>query len=119
MPIAYSVMLPLGTQAPDFALPGTDGKTYRLADFDRAKALLVVFTCNHCPYAQAVEPRLIEIANDYAARGLKLVLINSNDAANYPEDSFPNMQRRAQEKNYPFPYLYDESQAVARAYSAA
>src|SRR5206468_817191 len=115
MPMAYSVMLPLGTRAPDFALPGADGKTYNLADFEGAKALLVVFTCNHCPYAQAIEGRLIQLANDFKEQGLKVVLINSNDAVNYPEDSFPNMQRRAKEKNYPFPYLYDESQAVARA----
>ncbi len=119
MPLTYSVMLPLGTAAPNFMLPGADGQTYRLASFEGAKALLIVFTCNHCPYAQAVEDRLIQITNDYRKQGLQVVLINSNDAVNYPDDSFPNMQRRAREKNYPFPYLYDESQSVARAYSAA
>ena len=119
MPVAYSVMLPLGTAAPGFTLPGADGQTYSLASFEGASALVIVFTCNHCPYAQAMEDRLIQIARDYENQGLKMVLINSNDASNYPEDSFPNMQRRAKEKNFLFPYLYDESQSVARAYSAA
>lgn len=119
MGLAYSVMQPLGFKAPDFSLSGVDGKTYRLADFEAARALLIVFTCNHCPYAMAIEDRLITLHREFQGRGLATALINSNDAANYPEDSFPNMQRRAREKNYPFPYLYDEAQSVARAYAAA
>ena len=119
MVLTYSKMSALGMAAPDFALPATDGKTCTLASFREAPALLVVFTCNHCPYAQAVEDRLIAIGRDYAGRGLAVALINSNDAENYPEDSFPNMKRRAEARRYPFPYCYDESQAVARAYGAA
>lgn len=119
MALTYSAMLELGTPAPAFALPATDGRTYTLDSFRGAKALLVVFTCNHCPYAQAVEDRLIEIGRDYRDRGLAVVLINSNDAGQYPEDSFENMMRRAEAKRYPFPYCYDETQSVARAYHAA
>lgn len=119
MALTYSTMLPLGTVAPDFNLPGTDGKTYTLADFAGARALLVVFTCNHCPYAVAVEDRLITLARQFEPSGLRVVAINSNDATNYPADSFPNMQQRAREKAFPYPYLHDASQQVARAYAAA
>src|SRR5512134_1017403 len=83
--------LAIGTKAPDFSLPGTDGKTYSLADFAGNKALLIVFTCNHCPYAQGVEDRLIKIGRDYQPHGLAMALISSNDVVNYPEDSFENM----------------------------
>jgi peroxiredoxin len=107
-----------GDAAPDFALPGVDGKTYRLVDFGKDPYLLVVFWCNHCPYVQAWEGRMIELAQRYAAKGVRVVLINSNDARAYPEDSFPSMARRAQDKHYPFPYLQDESQEVARSYGA-
>jgi peroxiredoxin len=112
-------MLPLGTPAPAFALPVATGGVCRLDSFDGARALLVVFTCNHCPYARAVEDRLIDIGRDYAPRGLGMILINSNDAANYPDDSFEKMRERAEAGQYPFPYAFDESQAVARAYGAA
>lgn len=119
MSLTYSTMMELGTLAPDFMLPATDGKTYRLASFADCPALLVVFSCNHCPYAQAVEDRLIRIGREFIPRGLGMVLINSNDAAEYPDDSFEAMTRRANAKEYPFPYLHDESQEVARAYHAA
>ena len=107
-----------GDPAPDFALPGVDGRTYRLADFAQDPYLLVVFWCNHCPYVQAWEARLIEIGRRYRAQGVGAVLINSNDARAYPEDRFDSMVRRAREKGYPFPYLVDESQTVAQAYGA-
>lgn len=106
------------TAAPDFALPGVDGTTYSLASFKDAKALVVVFSCNHCPYVQACEGRFVELQRDYAQRDVRLVAINSNDAADYPEDSFEAMKRRAAEKGFNFPYLRDESQQVAKAYGA-
>ncbi|MBI5202788.1 MAG: thioredoxin family protein [Elusimicrobia bacterium] len=104
--------------APDFSLPGVDGKTYALASFKDAKALVVVFSCNHCPYVQAYEGRMIELQKDYAARGVRLVAINSNDAVNYPDDSFDAMKARAEELGFNFPYLHDESQQAAKAYGA-
>jgi peroxiredoxin len=108
----------LGTAAPDFSLPGTDGNAYSLASFAEADVLVVVFTCNHCPYAIASEDRLIELQLRYSAR-VRFVLVNSNDSALYPEDSFDEMVSRAKNKAFPFPYLHDASQEVARAYDAA
>jgi len=107
-----------GDPAPEFALPGVDGKTYRLADRTQAPLLLVVFWCNHCPYVQAWEGRMIEIGRKYGPKGVEIVLINSNDARAYPEDRLEVMVHRAKEKGYPFPYLVDESQEVAHAYGA-
>ncbi len=106
-----------GALAPPFELQGVDGKTYSLGSF-RSPFLLVVFWCNHCPYVQAWEGRMIEIGRRYSGKGLEVVLINSNDARAYPEDRLDSMVRRAAEKKYPFPYLVDESQAIARAYGA-
>lgn len=119
MALTHSKGVPLGTQAPNFELPGTDGNTYYLKSFRDAKILVVVFTCNHCPYANASENRLIAIQNDYRDRGVQLVAINPNDDRSYPEDSFEHMVVRAKERRYPFPYLRDETQKVARAYDAA
>lgn len=126
MALTWSEMLSLGTEAPDFDLPAANpsvddrGRDRRaLADYAGAGALLVVFTCNHCPYAVAVEDRLIALAQDYAARGVQVVAISANDAQAYPQDSFDEMARRAAGKRYPFPYLYDAQQEVARAYDAA
>ncbi len=119
MALTYSTMMELGTMAPDFSLPGTDGQLWRRDDAKGTRGTLIVFTCNHCPYAKAVEDRLIAIGRDYQPRGIGIVLINSNDAENYPEDSFDKMKERAAARNYPFPYLFDESQDVARAYHAA
>jgi peroxiredoxin len=117
--VAYSKGMPIGTRAPSFSLPGVDGKTYTLESFRDARVLVVLFTCNHCPYAQALEPRFIAIQRDYAERGVRFVAINSNDAKNYPDDDFAHMRARAEENGWNFPYLHDESQSVARAYDAA
>jgi peroxiredoxin len=110
--------LPIGAPAPDFNLPGVDGKKYSLANFKDAKLLVVVFSCNHCPYVVGSEDRIIRFAKDYAARGVKLVAINSNETVEHPTDSFEHMVARAKEKKFPFPYLRDESQEVALAYGA-
>jgi peroxiredoxin len=119
MSLKPSTMLPLGTTAPDFKLPDTNGKTVSLADFKDKPALLVIFICNHCPYVKHIREGLAQFARDYVPRGLGMVGINSNDVANYPEDSPANMAREVKSAGYIFPYLYDESQAVAKAYSAA
>lgn len=108
-----------GTVAPPFDLINVDGNRYSLGSFTDAKILVVIFTCNHCPYAIALEDRIIAIQNDYHAKGVKLVAINPNDERNYPEDSFEMMKVRAKEKQFPFPYLRDETQEVAAAYNAA
>lgn len=108
----------LGVKAPDFALPATDGKTYRLADVAGEKGTVVVFICNHCPYVKAVAPRMVADAKTLAAEGIGFVAISSNDARSYPADSFDNMKAFAEKHGFPFPYLYDESQEVARAYAA-
>jgi thiol-disulfide isomerase/thioredoxin len=101
-----------------FTLPGVDGRTYTEADFAQAKVLAVIFWCNHCPYVRAWEDRVIALQREYAGRGVRFVLINSNDPQKYPEDAFPRMQERARLKAYPFPYLFDEGQEVARRYGA-
>ena len=101
-----------------FALPGTDGATHGTEDFGRTRVFGVIFHCNHCPYAQAWEDRLIATQRDYADHDVRFVLINANDAAKYPTDDFEHMRSRAKEKGYPFPYLHDESQETARAYGA-
>jgi peroxiredoxin len=106
------------TAAADFRLKGTDGNTYSLASFKDAKALVIFFTCNHCPYAKAYEDRLVAIQKEYAKQGVRLVAINSNDDIGYPEDSFENMVKRAKDKNFNFPYLHDDTQQVAKTYGA-
>ena len=111
-------MLELGASAPDFDLPGTDGRSYSLSDFSRKPVLVVLFSCNHCPYVVAYEDRMIGIQRDYASRGVQLVAINSNDEMSYPEDSFEGMVKRAKEKEFNFPYLRDKSQIVVEAYGA-
>lgn len=108
----------IGNKAPDFDLPGVDGKRHSLNSFKDKKALVVIFSCNHCPYVQAYEDRMIEIQRDYAGKGVMLAVINSNETVNHPEDSFPEMVARAKKKGFNFPYLRDESQEIARAYSA-
>jgi peroxiredoxin len=112
-------MAPLGMQAPDFRLPDTDGKTVSLSDFASAPALLVAFICNHCPFVKHVQAAFAQLARDYQARGVAVVGINSNDVAAYPDDSPARMKEEKAAVGYPFPYLYDESQEVARAYQAA
>lgn len=110
--------LAMGAQAPDFDLPGVDGKNYSLESFKDKSVIVVMFTCNHCPYVQAYESRLVAIQSDYADKGVALVAINANETKNYPEDNFPNMVERAKTKGYNFPYLRDETQKVADAYGA-
>jgi peroxiredoxin len=107
-----------GWKAPAFELPATDGKTYRLGDVRGANGLLVMFICNHCPYVKAIREKLVRDCRELAAHGIGCVAISANDPADYPEDSFDNMKRVAAEFGYPFPYLFDETQAVARAYGA-
>ncbi len=125
MALTHSEMVPLGAAAPPFDLPvanpdvdGRDGATRALDDFADAEVLAVVFWCNHCPYVHAVEDRVTALAREMVGRGVRFVAISANDAEAYPEDSFEKMAERARDKAYPFPYLYDEDQAVARAYDA-
>ena len=112
-------MLPLGTTAPDFKLPDTNGKMVSPADFKDAPALLVVFMCNHCPYVVHIRPGLAQLARDYAPKRVAIVGINSNDAVNYPADSPAKMKDEVKSAGYIFPYLYDGTQAAAKAYRAA
>jgi peroxiredoxin len=107
-----------GWKARDFDLPGTDGKRHRLADATGPNGLLVMFICNHCPYVKAIRSRIVRDSLDLQALGVGVVAISANDPAEYPEDSFENMQRVAREFKFPFPYLFDESQEVARSYGA-
>ncbi len=108
----------LGLKAPPFALPATDGKTYGLADLKGARGTLVMFICNHCPYVEASIGRAIADAKALEPLGIKTVAICSNDAVSYPEDSFPNMRTFAKRHGFPFPYLHDATQKIARAYGA-
>jgi peroxiredoxin len=108
----------LGDSAPEFSLKGVDGGTTSLSSLKDAKALVVIFSCNHCPYVMAYEDRVIALQKDYASKGVRFVAINSNDAVNYPDDSFENMVKRAREKGFNFPYLCDDSQKAAKAYGA-
>jgi peroxiredoxin len=112
-----STVLAINAAMPAFKLPATDGMVVD-AQLIKDPVIVVIFTCNHCPYAKACEDRIIDLANHFDQEGVQFVLINSNDATNYPEDSFEEMKKRHDEKAYPFPYCYDESQEVARAYGA-
>jgi peroxiredoxin len=114
-----STMLPLGTVAPEFKLPDTTGKQVALGDLADKAGLLVMFICNHCPFVKHVRSELARLGRDYLPRGIGIVAINSNDVANYPEDSPAKMAEEANEAGYEFPYLFDESQSVAQAYRAA
>jgi peroxiredoxin len=119
MSLTPSTMLPLGTTAPDFNLLDTGGRTVSPASFKDAPALLVIFMCNHCPYVIHIRAGLAQLARDYSPRGVAIVGINSNDVANYPADSPAKMKDEVKTAGYIFPYLYDETQAVAKAYRAA
>ncbi|MGI9468950.1 MAG: thioredoxin family protein [Rubripirellula sp.] len=114
-----STMLPLGTQAPAFSLPDTDGKTVELAALAGSKALLVIFMCNHCPYVKHVADQLKSLSDDYMPQSLAVVAISSNDADKYPDDSLQAMAIEKSERGYQFDYLFDESQEVAQNYAAA
>jgi peroxiredoxin len=107
-----------GWKAPSFSLPGVDGKTYSLADIKGNSGTLVVFICNHCPYVKAVIDRIVRDATELKTYSINAVAISSNDVSYYPDDSFDNMKRFARTHGFTFPYLYDESQDVARAYDA-
>ncbi len=114
-----STMNPLGTQAPNFSLPDTLGKTVSLSNFTDAPALVVIFMCNHCPFVKHIADGLAEFARAYQPQGVAIVGINSNDVANYPDDSPQKMAQEAENRGYTFPYLFDETQGVAKAYRAS
>ena len=115
-----SNMLPLGTKAPDFTLLNTTSNTNKsLNDLKGAKGTVIMFICNHCPFVIHVNKMLVEIANHYSMEGIGFIAISSNDVVNYPQDSPEKMTLHAQENNYPFPYLYDETQEIAKAFDAA
>ena len=114
-----STMLPLGTRAPDFALPGIDGRLWRRDDFAQAPGLLVMFICNHCPFVVHVREELARLSAEYAERGIAVVGIMSNDFRSYPDDAPAKMELEADRHGYAFPYLVDEDQSVAKAYQAA
>ena len=114
-PTGYKV----GDIAQDFKLKNVDGKLMSLNNFSDAKGFIVVFTCNHCPFSQAYEQRIINLHKKYSPQGYPVIAINPNDKDREPEDSYENMQKRAKEKKYPFVYLYDETQATAKIYGAA
>lgn len=115
---AQAPKLEPGFEAPEFTLPATDGKSYSLSDLKGEKGTVVAFICNHCPYVHGVIDRLVRDARELAPLGVSTIAICSNDAVNYPDDSFPNMRAFAERHDFPFPYLHDESQQVARAYGA-
>lgn len=115
-----SNMMPLGTKAPDFVLPDTvSDKELSLEEIKSDKATVIMFTCNHCPFVKHVNEGIVALAKDYQSKGVAFVAISSNDVENYPDDSPEKMKETAAEEGYTFPYLYDESQEVAKAYDAA
>ncbi|MGV3607452.1 MAG: thioredoxin family protein [Planctomycetaceae bacterium] len=114
-----STMRPLGMKAPPFSLMNVDGREVSLSDFSDARALLVIFMCNHCPYVKHVASEIQRVAMDYMPQGVAVVGINSNDASTHPGDSPEQMVHEAEQRGYPFPYLFDEDQTVAKAYGAA
>ncbi len=119
MAVTASKMLALGTKAPDFSLPDTDGNIVSLGDFAEAPALLVVFMCNHCPYVKHVLSDLVRLVKEYQTKGVAVVGINSNDFANFPDDSPEMMAKIVKKSGFTFPYLFDATQEVAKAYRAA
>jgi len=120
MVLTPSLMMPLGTVAPNFTLSdAVTGKKMSLDSLKSDKATLIMFICNHCPYVKHVQKELVDLANDYQAKGISVIAINSNDVDNYPEDSPENMKKVAKAWQYPFPYLFDKTQEIAKAYQAA
>ena len=119
MTATNSTMLALGTSAPNFSLPDTEGNIVSLADFKGAPALLAIFMCNHCPFVKHILNDLVELAKEYQSKGIAVVGINSNDVANYPDDGPELMAKLAKEAGFTFPYLYDGTQEIAKAYHAA
>jgi peroxiredoxin len=111
--------LSIGAPLPEFKnLPDVSGRQMSASDFSSAKVLVVVFSCNHCPYVQAYEDRMIALQREYGSKGVRLVAVNSNETEHYPEDNFEEMKTRAREKGFPFPYLRDDDQSVAEAFGA-
>ena len=119
MSATLSTMLEIGTKAPSFELPDTDGSKVSLNDLQFDKGVLVMFICNHCPYVKHLNEGLVEFVNDYKQKGIECIAISSNDVENYPQDSPELMKELSEKHNFPFPYLYDETQEVAKAYKAA
>ncbi len=119
MAATTSTMVTLETSAPNFSLPDTEGHIVTLADFEGAPALLVIFMCNHCPFVKHILSGLVELVKEYQSKGVTVVGINSNDVTNYPDDRPEMMAKLAKEAGFTFPYLYDETQEVAKAYNAA
>lgn len=119
MAITPSKMIPLGTPAPNFSLMDTSSnETVNLAACKPEQALVIMFICNHCPFVKHIRQGILDLAHDYQTKGIKFVAISSNDAESYPDDAPEQMKRVAEQYNYPFPYLYDETQEVAKAYQA-
>ena len=119
MAVTPSTMVPLGTQAPDFSLEATDGSTVSLSELDNGKPLLMMFICNHCPFVVHVREGLVKLAKAYQDRGVSVVAICSNSIETHPDDGPEKMAETAKEFGFTFPYLYDETQTVAKAYRAA
>ncbi len=119
MSLTLSKMVKLGPIAHDFSLPNVDGRSYSLSDVKGEKGTLIFFICNHCPYVIHINEELVRLANDYMPKGIGFIAINSNDVEKYPEDHPDKMKEVAQQLGYPFVYLFDESQEVARSYDAA
>lgn len=120
MAVTPSSMLPLGTKAPAFQLPDTrTGKIISLEQLKSDKGTVIMFICNHCPYVKHIQTKLVDIAKKYQAEGISFIAISSNNADNYPADGPENMRKEAEAHGYTFPYLYDETQAVAKSYHAA
>lgn len=118
MVLKYSNPGELGSKVHDFVLPGVDGKKHQLSDFESSRAIVFVFMCNHCPYVKATIHRINSLAQDFQSRGVAFIGINSNDSVKYPEDSFEAMKVFSNEHELVFPYLWDETQEVARVYGA-
>jgi len=120
MTLTPSKMLPLGTKAPNFKLPDTvSGKIMTLDELKSDKATVIMFICNHCPFVKLIQHGLVDIANDYQPKGIQFIAISANDVTTHPDDSLDKMKMMAEQMGYPFPYLYDETQEVAKAYDAA
>ncbi|WP_250434206.1 thioredoxin family protein [Hanstruepera flava] len=120
MSLTPSNMLPLGTTAPEFTLQDTiSGNNYSLNELKGIKATVIMFICNHCPFVKHVNPQLAQLARDYKSKGVNYIAISSNDTENYPEDAPIHLKQQAIDNDFKFPYLYDQTQAVAKAYDAA
>ena len=119
MSLTPSTMIPLGTKAPHFSLPSTNLKQVSLMDFADKEVLVIMFICNHCPFVKHIQKKLVELVSEYQEKSVAFVGINSNDAVNYPDDDFESMKKEVEKMSYPFPYLFDETQKVAKSYSAA